>query len=216
MPAETFSSSIGRTSWAYVFGDGDPRETKAAKFKLTLMLPKNVDALESLGLNPAQKAAMLQATEDFMTLLREEAKELAKSKFRSNWEGVRWDPFINGDDKAEKFEGNKNFWLLRMKSKFKVKVGCPKKSEGYIVDGNTDIHDGFYSGCWARVVTSLYTYDVDGNKGVAVGLGFVQKAYNDDAFSTGGKEFSDDIVDLDVDESDFPTNDASDDGLDDL
>lgn len=36
-------------------------------------------------------------------------------------------------------------------------------------------HDEVYSGCYARVSLNFYAFNVDGNKGVAVGLGNIQK-----------------------------------------
>ena len=209
MASETYPSPIGRVSWAFVFGDGDEKEKGPSKYKLTLMLPKNKKAISHLGLNPAQQKKLLRETDEFVALIREESEELAKANFKKKWGSTRHDPILDGDDKAESFAGNANFWLIRMKTKFKPKVSSPKKSDGYITDGNEDDKDGFYSGCWARAVTSLYTYNTDGNAGVAVGLGHIQKAYNDEPFgSSGGDEFSEDIEELDIDESDFNDDDG--------
>ena len=210
MSAEIYPSPIGRVSWAFVFGAGDDGENGAAKYKLTLMLPKHKDAIKHLGLNPAKVKALLREVDEFVELIREQAEESAKGRFKTKYTTSRFDPVIDGDEKADSFAGNANFWLLRMKTKFKPKVSAPKKSDGYITDGNDDEKDGFYSGCWARVQTSLYTYDTDGNRGVAVGLGHIQKAWNDEPFATGGAEFEGDVEDLDIDESDFGNQDDAD------
>ena len=150
---EKILTPVGRTSWVSVFGDGDEKEQGEAKYKLTLMLPQNKAALETLGLNPAQTKKHLKEVEDFIKLLQGECSELAKSKFQKKWESTRWDPVIDGDEKKDSFEANENFWLLRAKSKFAPKVTKPRATDGFITDGDDDQKDGFYSGCWAQCFT---------------------------------------------------------------
>lgn len=211
---ETYNSPIGRISWAFVFGEGDPDADTPAKYSITLMLPKNKKAIQHLGLNPAQQKKILVETEAFVAQIRQEGETMAKAQFKKGWEGTRWNPVLDGDEQT--WDGNANFWLLRAKTKFKPKVSQPKKSDGLIVDGDEDPLTGFYSGCWARAVLSLYKYANKSNKGIALGLGFVQKAYNDEAFTSGGVEFDDDIEDLEPDQDDFAGSGDDNDDLDDL
>ena len=51
-----------------------------------------------------------------------------------------------------------------------------------IVDANRDeimSDDEFYSGCWGRASVNFYPYTVETNKGVACGLGNLQKTKDD-------------------------------------
>lgn len=41
----------------------------------------------------------------------------------------------------------------------------------------------FYAGCWARATVSVYAYDQAGNRGVAFGLGNIQKVKDGDSLS---------------------------------
>jgi hypothetical protein len=45
----------------------------------------------------------------------------------------------------------------------------------------------FYGGCWAKASINAYAYDQKGNRGVAFGLGNVQKVKDDDAFGNRTK-----------------------------
>lgn len=194
---------IGRTSWVSVFGDGDEEEKGEAKYKMTLMLPQNKAALESLGLNPAQEKKILKEVEAFIETIQKECKDLAKSRFQKKWENSRWDPVLDGDEKKSSFEANENFWLLRAKTKFKPKIAKPRATDGFITDGDDDDKDGFYPGCWARCFMSLYSYDFQGKKGIGFGLGGIQKAYNDERFEGSGDVFDSDIEELNDTDGDF-------------
>ncbi len=75
-----------------------------------------------------------------------------------------------------------------------------------IVDVNRDeimSDDEFYSGCWGRASVNFYPYTVETNKGVACGLGNLQKTKDDTPFGGGGRsaamDFGDDDEDNDLD-----------------
>lgn len=208
--SDSIKTPIGRTSYAFLHGEGDPKEKGACKFKATLMLPKSTKQMAGLRLSDEKKKAWLKEINDFIKHIRTETKDLATGSFRKKAESskCRWDLVLDGDEYAEAFEGNKGFWLIRMKTKFKVKIAKPKRADGNIEDGNDDERDGFYSGCWARFFINLYTYDVDGNFGVGAGLVGCQKAFNDEPLSSGASaEFDDDIEELDDDEDAFDDDD---------
>jgi len=200
---EKIQTPIGRVSWAFVFGEGDEQEEGPSKYKMTLMLPQNKAALESLGLNPAQEKKTLAEVEKFIAKLQSECKELAKATFKKKWENTRWDPVLDGDEKESSWEGYKNFWLLRAKSKYPPQVTKPKATEGFITNGDDDEKTGFYSGCWARCFISIFAYDFKGKKGISLGLGGIQKAYNDERFESGGDKFDSDIEELNETSADF-------------
>ena len=53
-----------------------------------------------------------------------------------------------------------------------------------------------YSGCWANVSINFYAFSASGNKGVACGLGNIQKVRDDDRLG-GGSKASDDFTEYD-------------------
>lgn len=53
-----------------------------------------------------------------------------------------------------------------------------------------------YSGCWARVSINLYPFSASGNKGVACGLGNIQKVRDDNRLG-GGSNASEDFDEFD-------------------
>jgi len=205
--SEKIQSPFGRVSWPFVFGEGDPQATGEAKYTMTLMVPKNKEAYATLGLNPQQRDTLLRKANEFIMSFKQKCELAAQAKFGTSWKDVRWNPIIDGADKAEKMEINKHFWLLRMKTKFKPKVQAPKAEDGFIADGNEDETDGFYAGCWARCNMNIYCYNQPSNKGVAIGLGAIQKAYTDDPFTQGAaNQFDGDVEDIQEDDPTLYSN----------
>ena len=58
-----------------------------------------------------------------------------------------------------------------------------------------------YSGCYCNVTVNFYAFNVDGNKGIAAGLGNIQKVKDGERLS-GGASAEDDFDELD-DDDDF-------------
>ena len=83
-------------------------------------------------------------------------------------------PLRDGDVESED-EAYKGHYFLNAHS----------KSAPQIVDQNikkiTDRSE-VYSGCYARVSLNFFAYNVDGNRGVAVGLGNIQKIRDGESF----------------------------------
>ena len=216
---DKITSPIGRLSWVFVHKE-DPKQkpNDQSKYKLTIMLPKNAEALKSLGLNPKQNKAILAEVEQFKKEYEAEAMNVAEAKFKKKAKATRWNPMLDGDDMTDTWEGNANFYIIRTKSKFQPTV-IDKNKKPIETD---DDPEGLYSGCWARIHLSLYPYDVDGNRGVAAGLGgFIKKIANDEAFGKGGANaddaFDDDLDDeLDIDDDAFDDDDLDADDDDDL
>lgn len=102
-------------------------------------------------------------------------------------------PLRDGDEEREdqsEFEGMYFF-------------NATSKRQPGVIDRNKDeifSLDEVYSGCWARVSVNLYPYSVSGNKGIAVGLNYIQK-WADDAH-LGGEFGSADDFDDDFDDDD--------------
>ena len=197
-----FLSPVCRASWVFLFEDGDPKEESESKFKLTLMIPKNAKACASLRVDPARVKAMVDAGAAFKKEVEAHCTSLAKERFKETWAKARWNPFIDGDEEAHKFEGNANFWLLRTKSMFKPEVAKARAADGNIAEGDAS-DTGIYSGAWCRAFFTPYTYDNKGKKGVSLGLGGVQKAYNDERFGGSKDKFVDDIEELPPEDGEF-------------
>ncbi len=77
-------------------------------------------------------------------------------------------PLRDGDIDREGNEQYANCWFINTKSKFKPHVVDRQKNEL-----NSD--DDVYSGMYGRASLNFYAYSVSGNRGVACGLGDVQK-----------------------------------------
>ena len=68
-----------------------------------------------------------------------------------------------------------------------------------------------YSGCYARVSLNFYAFNTNGNKGIAVGLGNIQKVRDGEPLggrSNAADDFEslddEDFLDLDIDTDDLP------------
>ena len=59
-----------------------------------------------------------------------------------------------------------------------------------------------YSGCYANVSVDFYAFSVNGNSGIACGLGNIQKVRDGERL-TGERSAEDDFEALDDDEDDF-------------
>ena len=104
-------------------------------------------------------------------------------------------PLHDGDDKGDEvYEG-----CYYLNAKASTKPGLVDRDKEPITD-----EDEIYSGVWAVVSVTFYSYDVSGNRGVACGLNNVMKAK--DGERLGGRisaetEFN--SVELDDDEDDL-------------
>jgi len=95
---------------------------------------------------------------------------------KSQWPSNLRTPFRLQDERAKVVEGKKvmppgheeGAIFLNLKSK--QRPGVVDKSVQPIIDETE-----FYSGCYARATISAYAYDAKGNRGVAFGLGNIQK-----------------------------------------
>lgn len=78
-------------------------------------------------------------------------------------------------------------------------INANSKTQPQIVDAMVapilDRKD-LYSGCWARVSINLYPFSASGNKGVACGLGNIQKVRDDNRLG-GGSNASEDFDEFD-------------------
>ncbi len=103
------------------------------------------------------------------------AAAAAKEKFGDKVKGLR-SPFRAGDDKEYDGYAGKTY----------VRFSSPQAPA--VVDGRkqpiTEASGRFYAGCFARVSWTCYAYDKGGNRGVAFGLGNIQKTGDGEPFSS--------------------------------
>jgi hypothetical protein len=72
-----------------------------------------------------------------------------------------------------------------------------------------------YGGCWAHVSYGVYTYDMNGNRGVAFGLNKIQKLRDDEKFGGGDEDEFEDVSGGSSDDE-FDTVSATVEGSDDI
>ena len=112
-----------------------------------------------------------------------------------------WNPLKDGDEKEyDNYHG-----MTFANAKSKMKPGIVNRKNEDIIDP-----EEFYAGCWARATITAYSYDVNGNRGVAFGLQNLQFLGDDKSFS-GKKNAKDDFEMIDDDFNDDDENDFDDD-----
>lgn len=156
----------------YAIGDGEP------KYSVSIIIPKEDE-------KTVKKiyAAVDAAIED------------GKSKFgkKVNTASLKL-PLRDGDTEKDD-EAYENSYFLNANSKQKPQV----------VDKNVDPildEDAIYPGVYARVSLNFYAFSVNGNRGVAVGLGNIQKI-KDGPMLGGRTKASDDFDAFGDDNDDF-------------
>lgn len=97
-----------------------------------------------------------------------EAKELGKAKFGGKVPANLKTPLRDGDVDREGDEAYAGCYFLNANSK--NKPGVVDINVQPVLDA-TEV----YSGCYARLTLNFYAYSASGNKGIAAGLGNVQK-----------------------------------------
>lgn len=106
-----------------------------------------------------------------------EAKEVGKGKWNGKIPPVLKTPLRDGDIERPDDDAYKGCYFLNASSK--SKPGVVDKYVNPILDPME-----VYSGCYARVTLNFYAFNAAGNKGIACGLGNVQKLRDGD--SLGG------------------------------
>lgn len=124
--------------------------------------------------------------------LKKAAQEALEKKFgadKAKWPKNLRSPFRDqGDREKENDEGVMT--LPQGYEKGAIYLNLRSGQRPGVVNHNVeDIIDEseFYGGCWARASVNAYAYDQKGNRGVAFGLGNIQKLKDDDAFGNRTK-----------------------------
>ena len=181
----------GRISYAHIFEPHAMNPSSDPKYSLSLLIPKaDAEMVEKA------KRAINEAISDGMD-----------KKWGGKRPGNLRTPLRDGDEDRpdDPVYGGCYFINCNANEKYPPKVVLryrdPVTKE--IVYGD---EESVYSGCICNVSVSFYPYDVNGNRGVAAGLGNVQKWEDGERLGGGARSV----------ESDFGFEDAEDVDLDDL
>jgi hypothetical protein len=163
-------------------------ETKVITGKVRLSYANLFEPKSINGSEPKYSVSLIIPKEDKQTIaVIEEAIENAKERDKGKWNGkvpanLKM-PLRDGDEERPDDEVYANCYFLNANSsKAPTVVGLEKdKSTGKAIQLGPD---EVYSGCYARVSINFYGFNVSGNKGIACGLGNVQKI--DDGERLGG------------------------------
>ncbi|ADK16697.1 DUF2815 family protein [Clostridium ljungdahlii] len=166
-----------RLSYAHLF-EPHAIEGNEPKYSVSVIIPKtDTDTLKAI------KEAVA------------EAKEQGKSKWNGKIPSNLKTPLRDGDSERPDDEAYENSYFLNANSK--NKPGVVDQNVQPVLDA-TEV----YSGCYARLTLNFFPYSASGNKGVAAGLGNVQKL--EDGEPLGGfTRAKDDFEAVETAEDDF-------------
>ena len=139
-----------RLSYAHLF-EPYAIEGNEPKYSVSVIIPKS-------------DKETLQAIKDAVA----EAKEQGKGKWNGKVPANIKTPLRDGDVEREGDEAYSGCYFLNANSK--NKPGVVDINVQPILDA-TEV----YSGCYGRLTLNFYAYNANGNKGIAAGLGNVQK-----------------------------------------
>ncbi len=166
-----------RLSYAHLF---EPRaiEGNEPKYSVSVIIPKS-------------DKETLQAIKEAVA----EAKEQGKGKWSGKVPANLKTPLHDGDSERPDDEAYAGCYYLNARSK--NKPGIVDINVQPILD-STEV----YSGCYARLTLNFYAYNANGNKGIAAGLGNVQKLADGEPLG-GFTRAEDDFDAIETAEDDF-------------
>jgi Protein of unknown function (DUF2815) len=145
----------------------------ALKLSGRCVFPSLHKPAEFPGDNPERRkyqlVLLVDKTDPGIDTLRTEVKRIITEKFAGKAKGLSM-PITDGDDPDEKPEF-KGFWVI--KAKTNRAPGVVDQRNRLITDVG-EIQRLIQSGDYVRISYNCFSYDVGGNKGVAVGLNNVQ------------------------------------------
>ena len=170
-----------RLSYAHIFEPHAMNEGQEAKYSVSVIIPKT---------DKETLTAIKEATD--------QAKKDGASKWGNKIPANLKTPLRDGDVDREDDPAYAGCYFLNASSK--NKPGIVDQNVQPILDA-TEV----YSGCYARLTLNFYAYNASGNKGVAAGLGNIQKLEDgeplggftraeDDFDSVGGDSSNDDFL----------------------
>lgn len=148
-----------RFSYANVFQPKAAMDGGEPKFSIVLLIPKT----ETKMIDEIKKEI-------------EAATRAGKEKWAGKVPANLKTPLRDGDEERADREEFKGMYFLTATSKVKPQI--VDRSLQPITDPTE-----FYSGCFGRASINFYAYSVNGNRGIACGLGNLQKLEDGQSFS---------------------------------
>lgn len=147
--------------------------TKVTTGKVRLSYAHLFEASSIEGNEPKFSVSVIISKDDKETLKAikdavEEVKETSKAKWGGKVPATLKTPLRDGDAERPDDDAYTNCYFLNASSK--NKPGVVDQNVHAVLDA-TEV----YSGCYGRLTINFYAFSASGNKGVAAGLGNVQK-----------------------------------------
>ena len=167
-----------RLSYAHLF-EAHAIEGKDPKFSVSVIIPKT-------------DTETLKAIKDAVN----EVKETGKAKWGGKVPSVLKTPLRDGDVERPDDPAYENCYFLNASSK--NKPGVVDQNVHPVLDA-TEV----YSGCYGRLTINFYAFSASGNKGIAAGLGNVQKIEDGESLSGAFTKAEDDFGSVEAATDDF-------------
>lgn len=170
-------TGVVRLSYAHVW---EPASINGGdeKYSVSLIIPKS-------------DTKTVKAIQDAV----EQAKQDGKAKFGGKIPANLKLPLRDGDIERPDDEAYADSYFINANSKEHPQI--VDKNVQPILDKNE-----VYSGCYARVSITLYAFNSNGNRGIACGLGNIQKVADGDPLG-GRSRAEDDFTAFDDEDDDF-------------
>lgn len=174
------TTGLVRFSYAHVFepysADGEGKE----KYSVSLIIKKS-------------DKDTIKAIEAAIAAAKEEGKG---SKFGGKIPNNLQVSFRDGDEEREDDEVYADCMFVNANSNRKPGVVGTERDDFGDLEPITD-EEEFYSGCYGRATINFYAYNFNGKKGIAAGLGNLQKLEDGDRLGGGGASAQSDFGDDD-------------------
>ena len=181
-------------------------ETKVVTGKVRLSYANIFEPKSINGSEPKYSVSLIIPKEDTqMVETIKQAIENAKERDKGKWNGKipanLKTPLRDGDEERPDDEAYANSYFVNANStKAPAVVSTEKdRSTGKAIQLG---EDEVYSGCYARVSINFYGFNASGNKGIACGLGNIQKVADGERLgggSTAEEDFEFEEVDVEDD-----------------
>lgn len=166
-----------RFSYANVFNASAMSEEDTPKYSTSILIDKN-DKATLAKIDAAIKDAMVVGK----SKLADKNGKVVEARLKM--------PLRDGDAERDGDEGYEGMYFINASSI--RRPGVVDADLNPIIDP-----DEFYSGCYGRASLNFYAFNVQGNKGIAVGLNNVQKLEDGerlDGATSAEDDFGDDLM----------------------